>query len=316
VSVRWFGVALGIALGVSTVIGFIGVVEFTNTNAFCMSCHQMEPVADEYMVSIHYENRTGVRALCSDCHVPKSWPDKIVRKVTALRELYHAFISRSIDTREDFEANRLRLARVVWRQMEASGSMECRNCHSFEAMDFHLQGKTAATAMEEAEEKGLSCIHCHKGITHEMPDLMAEVREQIAAFKMATNASALHEGEHWALTRKTVYAEHQGAAVSGTLLPGSKIDILDPKPRQGGRVLTSAGYVDQGNLTADKVGLDRVVGEILNQACSECHPPPEPRRHSTDQWEKRIASKRKLGIRSRDEFDLLLAYLGERANRP
>ena len=39
--------------------------------------------------TIHWANRTGVRATCPDCHVPKNWFFKIRRKIMATNELYH-----------------------------------------------------------------------------------------------------------------------------------------------------------------------------------------------------------------------------------
>ena len=41
----------------------------TNTEQFCTSCHTMrEYLFKEYKKSVHYANRTGVRASCPDCH--------------------------------------------------------------------------------------------------------------------------------------------------------------------------------------------------------------------------------------------------------
>ncbi|MBL8484099.1 MAG: NapC/NirT family cytochrome c, partial [Rhodocyclaceae bacterium] len=54
--------------------GFNTAMEWTNREAFCISCHEMEEnVFKEYRNTIHYQNRTGVRATCPDCHVPKDW---------------------------------------------------------------------------------------------------------------------------------------------------------------------------------------------------------------------------------------------------
>ena len=53
--------------------GFNTGMEATNTLDFCISCHEMRnTVYQEYKQTIHYSNRTGVRAICSDCHVPKN----------------------------------------------------------------------------------------------------------------------------------------------------------------------------------------------------------------------------------------------------
>jgi len=149
--------------------GFNTFMEYTNTLDFCISCHEMEStVYQEYKGTIHYTNRTGVRAVCPDCHVPRAWGPKLLRKIQATNELFHWAIG-SIDTSEKFEANRLRLAENVWAAMEATDSRECRNCHSFHAMDFEKQQRRAREKMQPAAEKGETCISCHKGIAHSLP---------------------------------------------------------------------------------------------------------------------------------------------------
>ena len=51
--------------------GFNTALEMTNREEFCISCHEMKDnVYAEYKNTIHYQNRTGVRATCPDCHVP------------------------------------------------------------------------------------------------------------------------------------------------------------------------------------------------------------------------------------------------------
>jgi nitrate/TMAO reductase-like tetraheme cytochrome c subunit len=75
----------------------------------------------------------------------------------------------TISTREKFEAKRLELAENVWATMMANDSRECRNCHSYESMDFHKQGRRAQEKMREGLEKGKTCIECHKGVAHKLP---------------------------------------------------------------------------------------------------------------------------------------------------
>ena len=43
----------------------------------------------DHCSTIHYQNRTGVSAACSDCHVPKEWVHKVVRKIQASNEVLH-----------------------------------------------------------------------------------------------------------------------------------------------------------------------------------------------------------------------------------
>ena len=150
--------------------GFNWSMELTNTEAFCISCHEMEEnVYQEYKDTIHYSNRSGVRATCPDCHVPKQWVHKVARKVRATNELYHKLLG-SIDTPEKFNAKRFELAKNVWREMKENDSRECRNCHDIKSMDLEEQKGRSRRKHEVAPQEGKTCIDCHKGIAHELPD--------------------------------------------------------------------------------------------------------------------------------------------------
>jgi nitrate/TMAO reductase-like tetraheme cytochrome c subunit len=149
--------------------GFNTAMEASNSMAFCISCHEMKDnVYQEYTQTVHFKNASGVRATCADCHVPSDWGPKLVRKVQATNELWHTMLG-SIDTPEKFEAKRPVLAQHVWDAMKANDSRECRNCHSFDAMDFHKQRARSREKMEGAAAKGETCIDCHKGIAHRLP---------------------------------------------------------------------------------------------------------------------------------------------------
>ena len=91
-----------------------------------------------------------------------------MRKIQASNELYHHCCG-TIDTPEKFEAKRAELAEHVWATMKANDSRECRNCHSWEAMDFHKQTPRAREKMHEGRKEGKTCIECHKGIAHSLP---------------------------------------------------------------------------------------------------------------------------------------------------
>ena len=170
--------SIGMLLGVLFWGGFNTAMEATNTETFCISCHEMKDnVYMEYQETIHYNNRTGVRATCPDCHVPKDWTHKMIRKVQASREVWGK-LTGTIDTREKFEAKRLKLARSEWARMKASDSRECRNCHSFESMNSEVQKQRARKQHEMAIEDNMTCIDCHKGIAHHKPEGMTEEDEE------------------------------------------------------------------------------------------------------------------------------------------
>jgi len=148
--------------------GFNTTLSLTNNEAFCISCHEMyDNVYQEYKHTVHYSNRTGVRATCPDCHVPREWTHMLLRKVGATNELFFKLLG-SIDTPKKFRAKRLALAQVVWKKMKATDSRECRNCHSFSYMALAAQKKSSQRAHRRAVAQHLTCIDCHMGIAHKI----------------------------------------------------------------------------------------------------------------------------------------------------
>jgi len=175
---------VGIVAGIILWGGFNTAMEMTNNETFCISCHEMrENVYVEYKNTIHYNNRSGVRATCPDCHVPKEWHWKVIRKIKATNELFHKVMG-TIDTPEKFEAKRLQLARNVWHAMKSTDSRECRNCHDFESMDYTRQGRRAVDNHTKGFDANKTCIDCHKGIAHSLPAMYQE--DPSAAFPPAS----------------------------------------------------------------------------------------------------------------------------------
>ncbi len=150
--------------------GFNTALEVTNTETFCVSCHEMrDNVFQELKSTIHYSNRSGVRASCPDCHVPHDWTHKIARKIQASKEVWGKIFG-TISTREKFLDKRFELASHEWERLKTNDSLECRNCHSAESMDISRQSQRAATAHQRSLFTGQkTCIDCHKGIAHRLP---------------------------------------------------------------------------------------------------------------------------------------------------
>ncbi len=150
---------------------FNTAMEATNTLDFCISCHEMKStVYPEYKESIHYSNSSGVQATCPDCHVPKEWTAKLIRKIKASRELYY-WMTGEINSKEKFAAKRLDLAERVWHTMQETDSRECRNCHKFTSMELASQARFAARIHADAIDQKQTCINCHQGIAHQLPTL-------------------------------------------------------------------------------------------------------------------------------------------------
>ena len=172
---RW-KLVLGLSVGgllfsVMLVTAGAAGLAWTNTEEFCIGCHEMKNnVYAEYKGTIHDQNRTGVRAICPDCNVPRQPGPMMVRKMQASMELYGHFISKSISTKEKFEAKRYELATHVWKRMKETDSLECRNCHNTEKMSHELQSAKAQARHAKAVTDKLTCIDCHFGIAHKEPE--------------------------------------------------------------------------------------------------------------------------------------------------
>lgn len=241
---------LGMVAGVIGWGGFNTVLEATNEMPFCISCHEMrDTVYVEYQTSPHFQNPSGVRATCPDCHVPRDWTHKLIRKAQATNELFH-WLAGSIDTPEKFEAKRHQLAVREWERMRASDSRECKNCHSFAAMAFHKQSMKAARAMRDAAQAGKTCIDCHKAVAHRMPDVTANHRRIFAALVAEARKDPLPSGAAaTALEDRPLRFDPASAAgpVEGRLSAGQSVRVREVKGAAAEIELT--GWRREGNET-------------------------------------------------------------------
>ena len=155
--------------GVLLAAGAAGLA-WTNTLEFCIGCHEMrDNVYAEFKGTIHDKNRSGVRAICSNCHVPHEPVALIIRKMQASLEVW-GHLTGKIDTKEKFAKHRYEMAVKEWTRMKKNGSQECRNCHHFDAMEAEKQTEKARARHEKAAAAGTPCIDCHFGIAHTEPD--------------------------------------------------------------------------------------------------------------------------------------------------
>ena len=231
-STKW---GLGVLLIAGIIFGVVGwnafhfALETTTSTEFCISCHSMrDNNFEEFKTTIHYSNPAGVRATCSDCHVPTGGWELYAAKLMAAKDVWGE-ITGTIDTREKFEAKRLEMAEQVWADMQANDSRGCRTCHSFEAMDFEHQSTEAAAKMQVAMNDGSTCIDCHKGIAHHLPDMTSGYKKAVSDL-LAQAESLTAKPDETLYTIKTVefYAEKPAgddAKAAGKILPATALAV-------------------------------------------------------------------------------------------
>jgi len=162
-------IAVIFVAGILFTVLFHTALDFTNELEFCTSCHSMQVNLREYKKTIHYKNASGVRAVCSDCHVPKSFFPKMKSKILAYKDVLHEILG-TLDTKEKYESHRWEMANEVWAKMRESHSRECRSCHEWDQMDLSAQSRRARKRHGQARDEGKECIDCHSGIAHEDPE--------------------------------------------------------------------------------------------------------------------------------------------------
>jgi cytochrome c-type protein NapC len=171
---RWYllgipaGGLVAFVAGVVLTGGFVGGLQFAKTNAFCTSCHEMQQPHQELTRSVHFSNVFGIQATCGDCHIPPTFLPGLWRHVQAYAEVW-GHVRGELNTPAKYEAHRLQLAQQVWTELKANDSAECRSCHTPAAMDFAKQPAGAASAHQSLAQDGMTCIDCHQGIAHTMP---------------------------------------------------------------------------------------------------------------------------------------------------
>ncbi|OOF37060.1 nitrate reductase [Rodentibacter rarus] len=219
-----------IGIGALVLWGTQTIMHKTSSPEFCVSCHSMSHPQQEWEGSSHFANAKGIRAECADCHVPQEGWHYVKAKFIALKDTWYE-IQGKLDSKQKYEAHRAEMAQRVWDEMKATDSETCRSCHSFEAMELSAQSKLAKQTHISAKTNGQTCIDCHKGIVHFLPETHGNTEKQStsnlagnlteqAPIYAATMSSA--QGEQGGDIRLMPYAEitnwqTQGEQLVGTL---------------------------------------------------------------------------------------------------
>jgi cytochrome c-type protein NapC len=154
----------GAIVGAAIVVGFNATLSYTNTDEFCLSCHNHDIPYAELKETKHWKNSAGVVAGCSDCHVPHEFLPKMMRKIAAAKEVY-GHVTGVIDTDEKYLAHRDAMKTSEIARLKANDSAECRNCHQAGHMAFDDQSAMARKQHKKLAS-GSTCIDCHQGVAH------------------------------------------------------------------------------------------------------------------------------------------------------
>ena len=211
---------------ITLILSSVALHPSLSTTEFCVSCHEMETPLAEVQETSHFSSASGVRAECSSCHIPQSLGPRLFAKIDALRHVYGHFQD-TLSTDEKYEDARLRMAERVWEQYQATDSRECRSCHNQEGFSFELfKSHSNAQRMQTGLEEGKTCIDCHKGLVHPMPDLSVGYKTALRQLKAASADPDIDADTIYPLEMVNSYSSEQGSQES-RILAATRLTILD-----------------------------------------------------------------------------------------
>ena len=167
--------AVGMLLGAGALLAFDAVMIATSTESFCgSSCHEMTIPYETLQTTEHYSNAHGVAVTCADCHIPKEFGPKMLRKIEASREVW-GHVTGLIDTPEKYAAHQPAMREREMQRMRANDSQECRNCHRLDRMDFASQERAVRRYHRAMDSRDKTCVDCHADVAHPLQKASASL---------------------------------------------------------------------------------------------------------------------------------------------
>ena len=165
--------AIGIVFAVICFIAINFVMEPFSTSEYCGSkCHEMNESYQTWELSVHGNNRYGIKVECIDCHLPpkEDFFTHITAKAYAgAKDLYMHKFGKEYDRQHQIE-----------HVLEVFKSETCMHCHD------DLLGKPASSAAWKAhltslidpEKEENRCVTCHENVGHERQNKLHSPHKQ------------------------------------------------------------------------------------------------------------------------------------------
>jgi cytochrome c nitrite reductase small subunit len=170
------GAAFGVAGAMILVLASGYMVESTNTDEFCATCHVMEPFKTSWQASVHGGmNPQGFAAQCVDCHLPHgNFVDYFVTKArTGASDVLHNMTidGKNFDWAANTEKNRLKF----------TFDNACYRCHLNLTPPGLSKGGLLAHRSYMRGETDKMCAECHMHVGHK--DMLQTVDDFYASEK-------------------------------------------------------------------------------------------------------------------------------------
>jgi len=165
----WIGIAVGGILTMMLVLASGFMIETTNTDTFCISCHAMTPFRDAWKQAVHGgKNPQGFAAQCVDCHLPHgNFMEYITAKaVTGTGDVFQNMV---IDA-ETFDW----MGNAERKRHHFTYDSACRRCHlRLDAAPGMPRGGFLAHRAYLRGDTTKKCAECHNHVGHkDMADMV------------------------------------------------------------------------------------------------------------------------------------------------
>ena len=156
----------GVLFGACAVIGVGALFNGTSTNDACLACHFHSAADDAWKQSSHFNNKSGTKADCAQCHLPEKGTFKYfkVKTKTGVKDLLSYIFKKSEDIDWESKGELDYAKTIVFNE-------SCKSCHhNLYPEEISDDGVTAHLYYDENETKyGLQCINCHLDVGHFNP---------------------------------------------------------------------------------------------------------------------------------------------------
>jgi formylglycine-generating enzyme len=220
----------GFVLGLIFTIYSNKLIEYTSTDEFCEICHVHPHVFDSWKLSYHYDNSSGVRTKCVECHLPPKGQGYLMAKaITGARDVYGLVFKDSADYNWELKSTLEHAGRHVYNE-------SCLYCHeNLFPLTLTKEGQDAHLYYTQNEDE-LECINCHLNVGHYDPDYLHAVNVEFGSTladdrEKYTEAAVVTAHEDYTETiPNTTISFNMKAIPGGTFKIGSPQDEQMSKP--------------------------------------------------------------------------------------
>jgi formylglycine-generating enzyme required for sulfatase activity len=156
---------LSFAVGIAITLLIGKTAEYTSTDESCAACHVHPHVFDSWKLSTHYDNKTGIKVHCVECHLPPKGQGYMKEKIRlGANDIYGFLFKDSADFNWEMKSELEHAVKYIPNE-------SCKHCHqNLFPKNVSDKGIAAHLYYEENEKKlDLQCISCHLDVGHHNP---------------------------------------------------------------------------------------------------------------------------------------------------